>query len=61
MAIAIRRSQATDTTQNRILLALGLVGIGCLMLTGIYVFVKNRLENANQQQPAPVHIPLDRV
>ena len=39
VALAIRRSQTTDASQNKVILAIGLVGIGLAVSIGIYLFI----------------------
>ena len=59
LAIAIRTSQSTDASQNKVILTLGLVGVALAIAIGIYLFVKHRLE-VRYDQP-PQQVPLDRV
>ena len=59
LAIAIRTSQSTDASQNKVILTLGLVGVALAIAIGIYLFVKHRLEVRYDQQPQQV--PLERV
>ena len=59
LAIAIRTSQSTDASQNKVILTLGLVGVALAIAIGIYIFVKHRLE-VRYDQP-PQQVPLDRV
>ena len=59
LAIAIRTSQSTDASQNKVILTLGLIGLALAIAIGIYLFVKHRLEVRYDQQPQQV--PLERV
>ena len=60
LALAIRNSQGTDALQNRIMLSLGLVGLALLIGVVIYLYIRNRIENRNDQQVQP-QIQLERV
>ena len=59
VASAIRKSQHTDSQQNRILLSLGIIGIIGLVLSGLYAYIRNKF--ANRQQNVQANIPLDRI
>ena len=60
LALAIRTSQGTDAQQNRIILSLGLVGLALLIGVVIYLYVRYRIENRNDQQ-VQQQIQLERV
>ena len=60
LATAIRTSQGTDAQQNRIILSLGLVGLALLIGVVIYLYVRYRIENRNDQQ-VQQQIQLERV
>ena len=60
LALAIRTSQGTDAMKNRIILSLGLVGLALLIGVVIYLYVRYRIENRNDQQVQP-QIQLERV
>ena len=59
LAIAIRTSQLTDASQNKVILTIGLIGLALAIAIGIYLFVKHRLEVRYDQQPQ--QIQLERV
>ena len=60
LAIAIRTSQVTDAHQNRIILAIGLVGLALLIAVVIYLYVRYRIEARNDQH-VPQQVQLERV